>query len=313
MVIRRLLTIISGQPLPNYIAIAETQPDIVHCIVTKSGGMKQKLQALQKVISANFPNIHFHIHEVKGPHDPLEVWNIAYELLVTHCHDEWLLNRSAGTEQMRLPLSAAFQKAGRDQEGAFFVETEKGMLTTIGEGWQRHEEEFHQGINVSDYFALHGQDIFSGDPVNDNEKQLMRQLQKLAFDDVVSSCSWRRNGNLLAEYDAAATEGYRLYLFETKALSEGSTYIDGGRTVISEKQKDANVLHDIEKLAYSRAIFGGPFGHVFWLLSGSYQPKTSIIERMKALSITYLPNNQMASLVKQRAKYHLPDLKQAGA
>lgn len=300
----RLLTIISGAPLPNYIAINEIQPDVVHCIYTPNqGGMADKLKALQSVVSCNHPSIQFVLHPVDDQYDPAAIWNIGFNLLMQHDTDEWLLNRTAGTEQMRMPLAAAFDKAFPDPK-AFFVETEKNQITFIRKGWVREEYEFDKGgISVQDYFALHGQYVSAGQPTNPTEQHLYTDLQRLEFDDIAPSCTWMRAGNALAEYDIAATYNYRLYVFERKKLASANAYT---RTL---EEQDASVLHDIEKLAYTRAIFGGPLGKVYWLLSGGYVPKGSIKERMKVLGIQYVEGTEITNLATNFAQNGLPPLK----
>ena len=214
----RLLTIISGQPLPNYIAINEIQPNVVHCIYTpKYGGMAEKLEALRAVVGRNLPGIEFELHPVDDPLDAAAIWSIAYQLLMQHDTDQWLLNRTAGTEQMRMPLAAAFDKAFTEPK-AFFVETERNQITFIKrEGWVRDEYEFDKGgISVQDYFALHGQYVHGGKLQEASEIHLYKELERLAFDDLMPSCTWIRAGNALAEYDIAATYNYKLYVFERK-------------------------------------------------------------------------------------------------
>lgn len=301
----RLLTIISGQPLPNYIAINEIRPDVVHCIYTPNhGGMAEKLNALQSVVNRNLPDIRFELHPVDDPLDPAAIWNLGVELLNQHNTDRWLLNRTAGTEQMRMPLAAAFEEAFLEPE-AFFVETERHQITFIREGWVRDEYEFDKGgISVQDYFALHGQYVTEGTLQEATEIHLFNELKRLAFDDLMPSCTWLRAGNILAEYDIAATHNYILYVFERKRLNLGNAY-----TRLSLEEQDKAVLHDIEKLAYTRAIFGGPFGKVYWLLSGGYVPKDSIKERMKVLKISYFEGTAINDLANNAEQNGLPPLK----
>lgn len=301
----RLLTIISGQPLPNYIAINEIRPDVVHCIYTpKHSGMADKLKALQSVVNCNLPDIQFELHPVDDPLDAAAIWDIGYKLLTQHDTDRWLLNRTAGTEQMRMPLAAAFEKAFTEPE-AFFVETERNQITFIKKGWVRDEYEFDKGgISVQDYFALHGQYVSEGTLKEQTEIHLHNELKRLAFDDVMPSCTWLRAGSNLAEYDIAATHNYKLYVFERKKLMLANSY-----TRLTLEEQDKAVLHDIEKLAYTRAIFGGPLGKVYWLLSGGYVPKDSIKERMKVLGIRYVEGPAITNLASEFAQNGLPPLK----
>lgn len=301
----RLLTIISGQPLPNYIAINEIRPDVVHCIYTPNhGGMAEKLKALQSVVSRNLPDIRFELHPVDDPLDAAAIWSLGFQLLTQHDADRWLLNRTAGTEQMRMPLAAAFDKAFSEPE-AFFVETERHQITFIKNNWVRDEYGFDKGgISVQDYFALHGQYVSEGTLQEATEIHLHNDLKRLAFDNLMPSCTWLRAGNMLAEFDIAATHNYKLYVFERKRLNLGNAY-----TRLSLEEQDKAVLHDIEKLAYTRAIFGGPFGKVYWLLSGGYLPKDSIKERMKVLGINFLEGNAITNLANNFEQFGLPPLK----
>jgi hypothetical protein len=296
----RLLPVITGQPLVNYIAIAELQPDVVHCIYTPGHGeMEKRLQALKAAVARNLPDVQFELHSVEDPYDSAAVWQIAYELLVGTDDSHWYLNRTAGTEQMRAPLAAAFEKAGLSNQ-TFFVETEKGQITFARDAWRRESQAFEQGITVKDYFLLHGQEVEPGNPVNATETQLFNDINRLQFDDVVASCKWIQNGRQLAEYDVAAVVNYRLHVFERKKLQMANRYTQ------TRDEQDIAVRHDIEKLAYTRAIFGGPFGKVYWLLSGGYEPRESMVDRMHALSIHFIQGNELTQLARSPETFGLP-------
>lgn len=296
---KRLLTIISGQPLPNYIAINELKPDVVHCIYTSN--MKPRFDALKSVVQEKYPTIQFEEHAVIDPYDSLAVGKVGIELLDKFSNDEWHLNRSAGTEQMRAPLTAAFFEKFPGKFVTFFVESEKNQIAWISAAWARTEEAFKNSISVIDYFRLHGQTVKAGDPVNGTEKHLYNDLQRLSFDNLVASCKWTNHGIASAEYDIAATWKYRLYVFERKKL-----HVPGRYAAQTLEEQDMSVQHDIEKLAYTRAIFGGPYGQVYWLLSGTYVPKESIINRMKPLSIHYLRGDNITNIVRDQQQLGLP-------
>ena len=128
----RLLTIISGQPLPNYIAINEIRPDVVHCIYTpQHGGMKKRFEDLKEVVQRNIPDVRFEAHPIDNAYDSKGVWDLTVNLLTQHNNedDDWMLNRSAGTEQMRGPLVAAFDNFYDDTLRGFFVETDHQPTT----------------------------------------------------------------------------------------------------------------------------------------------------------------------------------------
>ena len=298
----RMLTIVSGAPLPNYIAINELDLHVVHCICTPA--MTKRLESLQKVVHRNHPNIQFQVHHLDDPFDSKSVWAIAYELLTTYSNDDWLLNRTTGTEQMRAPLATAFEKAFSGSCG-FFVETEKGQIALINSAWVRQELKFQFGISVQDYFELHGQYVHEGTLNERSEIHLHNDLKRLDFHDICPSCTWLgASNNTLAEWDIAATYNYQLYVFERKKLQHGNAH-----TLRTLEEQDAAVLHDIEKLAYTRAIFGGPFGKVYWLLSGNFVPKETIVERIKVLGINYLRGDAVVQVANNWQINGLPPLK----
>ena len=323
----RLLTIISGAPLPNYIAINEIRPEVVHCIYTpKQGGMKKRMQDLQDVVQRNIPNVRFEEHPIDNAYDSKAVWDVTVDLLKLHnkVDDDWMLNRSAGTEQMRGPLVAAFDAFYDDTLRGFFVETDKNRISQMDENWSPTYHPFIHDIGVKDYFALHGQTItLGGAPDNNFEQRLLSELQKLDFFEVMPDCKWIANQETLAQYDTLGIYKYKLYTFEVKQIENVTTtalldefkdsdfvYDTKTRNIVY-KDKNKVLVHDIEKLAYTRSIFGGPTGKAYWLMNGSFRPSLSIQERMKRLQIQSLIGGYTVAkeLVKDPEKYSLPPLK----
>jgi hypothetical protein len=141
----------------------------------------------------------------------------------------------------------------------------------------------------------------------------MRQLEKLSFDDLAGSVSWvsSREGAgdaALAEFDAVATARYRLCVFERKHLTdpEGNPNIpEGARRQVRGKFSRA-IQHDLEKLAYTRAIFGGPFGRVYWLFSGTFKVAEEYVRRFEQLGVTVVPEEDVRNIARAAARLQLP-------
>ena len=323
----RLLTIISGQPLPNYIAINEIRPDVVHCIYTpQHGGMKKRFEDLKEVVQRNIPDVRFEAHPIDNAYDSKGVWDLTVNLLTQHNNedDDWMLNRSAGTEQMRGPLVAAFDNFYDDTLRGFFVETDHHRISQMDENWTPTYHPFLHDIGIQDYFALHGQTVtIGGTPDNNFEQRLLSELQKLDFSEVMPDCKWMAKSEILAQYDTLATYKYQLFTFEVKQIENATTtdlldkfkdsefVYDAKTRNFVHKDKNKVLVHDIEKLAYTRAIFGGPRGKAYWLMNGSFQPSASIQERMKRLNINSLIGGYTVAkeLIKDPNKYGLPPLK----
>ena len=324
----RMLTIISGAPLPNYIAINELVPDVVHCLYTPNhGGMKEKLKNLQTVVKRNLPDIRFEEHAIDNQYDSRGVYKTTVELLQKYQgqDEDWILNRSAGTEQMRSPLVAAFDAEYHDAMRGFFVETDANRISQIDENWDATHHPFTQDIRIEDYFALHGQKVkVDGTAQSSFEQRLLSEMQRLDFFDVRANCRWLGNNEPLAEYDALGIYKYKLFTFEVKQMEKTKTedlvdefrnsdFVYDKRTKeIKHKDKNKILVHDIEKLAYTRSIFGGPTGKAYWLMNGNFEPSDAIKERMRRLNIEYRIGGY--TVAKQLAdapdKYGLPPIKE---
>ena len=310
---RRLLTIISGQPLPNYIALAETatRPDVVHCLYTPAqSGMAQRLEALQRLCQKHFPQVEFQPIAVDDAYDSSAVWKLGYKLLTDHKSDQWLLNRTAGTEQMRAPLAEAFRLLGNQGDfRSFFVETEKSQTTFVDNAWLQKSEPFRGDISVGDYFSLHGHQPERKDQDFNNraEHELHKALDKLAFHNLMPSCGLKFRGGPQFDvaYDEAGTYQYRLLVFERKHWLLETFPRIGGLSKGVKKSKEDGIQHDLEKLAYTRAIFGGPFGSVYWVLSGTYKWPAGLQARCEALGVRLITGYDNL-LVKQQKSLGLP-------
>ncbi len=284
---RRMLTVITGQPLVNFIAINEpsTQPDVVHCLVTPA--MTERARALKEVASRLHPAVEFEEHEIASELDSAQAHEIGKNLLDKYKIDEWVLNRTTGTEQLRAPLADLFDMD--DRRRSFFVETGKGRLAFPARNWSYAYHLFESGIQVKDYFALHGQTVTAGREQHWTEGNMVEALKKLAFFDVLPYCTWigADNPEPLAEYDCAATADYRLFLFERKDYKDpkDDPHLRDGQREAARKNKKSNIRHDIEKLTYSRLWFGGPFGKVFWVFSGSFPLSEVVLRKIDLLGV----------------------------
>jgi len=308
---RRLLTIITGQPLVNYIALAEpsTRPNVVHCIFTpNTGAMKERYAALKQVIGTNFSDIEFIDHPVSGSHKSREVWEIGSNLLKQFSDDDWLLNRTVGTEQMRAPLAELFRVSGANRR-SFFVETERSNFAFSEDNWEYRMIPFQSGITVEDYFALHLVKLKSGVATNSTEQSLIRAMRSLSFFDIQASCKWMSDeGNIHAEYDCAGTTDYRLYLWERKRLqkSDHKVGLTSEQKGWDTERKKYDIQHDIEKLAYSRAVFGGPFGRVYWVFTGQFPVSDALLKKASELGIRVVKGISDSELASRWKEFGLP-------
>lgn len=310
---RRMLTIITGQPLPNYIAVNEpgTRPQVLHCIHTPGkGGMDARLAALQKVIERTHPGIEILPHPIASAYDPKAVHDLGVQILNQYSTDEWTLNATAGTKLMSSPLERLFHERKRR---VIYVDTEQGRLVEVSADWGLTPQRFEGGVDVQTYFELFGQRLSSGQAGHWTEQVLMRQLRTLAFDDLAGSVRWvyAREGAgdaVLAEYDAVATARYRLYVFERKHLSDpdrNPNIPQGARRQVRDRFSES-VRHDLEKLAYTRAIFGGPFGKVFWLFSGTFRVADEYVRRFEQLGVTVVPEEDVRDVASAAERLQLP-------
>ncbi len=304
----RLLTIVSGAPLPNFIAINELNPDYVHCIFTKNSvEMVTKKDKLIEVFKRIFPSVKFISIPVDNVSNSLDIANLVAKLLDQYPEDHWLLNRTVGTEQMRAPLTAAFGERSNAKRAAgldnnfkeFFVDTVNNQLAFSLPKWAIDPKPFTKNIDVKTYFQLLGE-IFNtnGTSTNTTEQALYNSLTKLSFNDVIASCKWVDNKTQIAEFDVVAIYQYQLYIFERKKLQHITVNksINEGQAKKENKRQSNDVKHDIEKLAYMRAIFAGHFGKVYWVFSGNYQVAQEHLSRINKLGLQFIsgmPDSQI--------------------
>jgi hypothetical protein len=308
-----MLTIITGQPLPNYIPVNEpsTRPEVLHCIHTPGkGGMDARLAALKEVIARTHPGIEIRGHPIESAYDPKAVHELGEQILTDYPADEWTLNATAGTKLMSSPLERLFHERRRR---VIYVDTEQGRLVEVSADWGLRPQPFQRGVDVQTYFELFGQRLRLGEAQHWTEDVLMRQLKKLAFDDLAGSVSWvsSREGAgdaALAEFDAVATARYRLYVFERKHLTdpEGNPNIPQGAKRQLRGKFSRAIQHDLEKLAYTRAIFGGPFGRVFWLFSGTFKVAEEYVRRFEQLGVTVVPEEDVRNIACAAERLQLP-------
>jgi hypothetical protein len=68
----------------------------------------------------------------------------------------------------------------------------------------------------------------------------------------------------------------------------------------------SNIRHDLEKLAYTRAMFGGPFGRVYWAFSGDLALSADLADRCARLGVTLVLGKALERLAESAASLGLP-------
>jgi hypothetical protein len=137
-----MLTIITGQPLPNFIPVneASTRPEVLHCIHTPGkGGMDARLTGLQQVIARTHADIEIRRHPIDSAYDPNAVHELGKQILSEHTADEWTLNATAGTKLMSSPLERLFHD---NQRRVIYVDTEQGRLVEVSADWSLRPQPF---------------------------------------------------------------------------------------------------------------------------------------------------------------------------
>jgi hypothetical protein len=273
--------------------------------------MDARLEALKSVLAKHAPEVRVEAHEVVSAYEPASVHALGIKLLNAYRQDEWSLNNTGGTKLMSSPLEQVFH---HHDHRVFYVDTEQARILYVGRDWQVESHPFERGVNVAAYFALFGQRVKFGEPHHWTERTLFAQLRKLNFDDVAPSVRWigsteqQAVSTIVAEFDVVATSGYRLYVFERKHLSDpmqDDRIHEHARRGV-RAALIGNVRHDLEKLAYTRAVFGGPFGRVYWAFSGNLPLSPDLADRCARLGVTLVRGKELERLAESASSLGLP-------
>jgi hypothetical protein len=307
-----MLTVMTGQPLVNYIAANEpaTRPHVLHCIVTPE--MDARYASLRDVLAVRHPTMEVVRHDVASALDSAAVHALATGLLATFRTDEWLLNRTTGTEQLRAPLASLFEAGAAQNRQSFFVQTGKGNIAFARSDWTYDESAFSDAVSVQDYFSLIGMKVQFTGSVNRVENELLAAMKKLRFDSIHGNCVWLnpRDGGktAFAEYDCVATSGYRLFVFERKHYNKQS--VAKGQVAHQVRARTKNmrdsILHDIEKLAYTRHLAGAAFAQVYWVFTGDFEVSDVVRQKAGELGIRMIEGQWGAQMARFPQQLGLP-------
>ena len=312
---KRMLCFISAQPLPNFIPVnePETRPDALHCVYTPNDKqMERRFNDLRVVLQKLYPAVQVIGVKVAGAYDAQAIQRKCFELLKEFPGDEWSLNCTGGTKLMSAPAMEVFKLKGLQDVmnlSIYYIETSrKVILKVASDDWQLSEIKFTGTIEVEKYFALYGREVVVGKPQTVQEAQLLWHLQQLNWHvwPSVHLKAQRRNDaddRDLAEYDAIGIDGYQLYAFECKKLSDAGPDED--------QQKKINNLFssDTYKLFQVRQGFGGPFGKSYWVFEGTAKLRQASLERLELFSVRLISRKQLSEISKTPISFGLPPRK----
>lgn len=292
---KRMICLVSEQILPNYIPVNEpaTRPGILYGMYTPMTA--QKWENLKTVFQARHPGVVLEDVPIADAYDAKTIRAQCGRLIAAHPDDAWVLNATGGTKVM----AASALDAVRGLGGAvFYVETPRGCILEILPDWSLAPVPFEASIDLETYFNLHGMRVDTGQPVNDQERILHRQLDRLDWR-VWASVKLYNGAVQLAEYDAIGIQGYRLFVFECKRVSDW----------LGVEAADDKVQTDLYKLTEVRQHFGGPFGNTYWVYSGSHKLRDVDRKRIEQFRITFIDAEALKGLANDPEKFGLPSRK----
>lgn len=299
---RRMIAFVTGQRLPNFIALNEpsTRPDALHLVYTPGDpAMQRSLDEMTPVIRNRFPELVLEEPvRLEDPYNGQEIRGLCEQLLDAHPADEWLLNATGGTKLMSAPVMDLFMR--RDLP-IVYVETPNRRMVQVRKDWSSLRLPFEGAIDLETYFALHGASVATRPPVTRQELALLRALQALDWQ-VWSSVTLFRGGVSLHEFDVVGITGYQLAVFECKRLRR-----DGGSTVADVRRRQhSDVREDLLKLYQVRQQFGGPFGKSYWCLSGDYKLSAEELQRIRDFGVCLILGREIQAIRTDPARFGLP-------
>ncbi|GAB4336698.1 MAG: hypothetical protein Kow0037_18250 [Calditrichia bacterium] len=151
---KTLISLVSRQPMPNYIGYRVIQPDRMAYLFTRQE--HQTLRNLQRVI--RLPSLQYEVEAF----DFLSVEGALQKLLADCEGDEIILNITGGTKIMAL---AAFSVVRQVQGKIIYVNTDENSLVHLDSD-RFQTEPLKNVVDVPTYLALHGQNMIgSGKPL----------------------------------------------------------------------------------------------------------------------------------------------------
>src|SRR2546422_760323 len=167
---RRMLSLISEQVLPNFIPLNEpaTRPDILHGIFTPTDpNMVRRWDNLKNVIAAQFPHMRTEDVPIKDAYDAPAILEQCANLIQDQPDDDWALNMTGGTKLMSAPAVEVFHRNGRK---VYYVESPKNRTLEIHPDWTVVPLAFEATVDLKTYFQLHGYEVEVGKPLTKQER-----------------------------------------------------------------------------------------------------------------------------------------------
>jgi hypothetical protein len=293
---KRLISFISQQPLPNFIPINEptTRPDVLHGVFTPDDArMAERWSNLKAVLANKFPQLELVDVPVADAYDAQAIQAECERLLGKYPNDEWALNATGGTKLMSAPAIEVFRRHGLD---VYYVESPRNRLLKISPDWVVTPIAFSAAVDVETYFAIYGRRVAVGKPVSGQEAEVNRQLQELDWR-VWPCVRLLHEKEVLAEYDAVGIRFYQCHVFECKRLSDW--------------RADARdeILKDLHKLYQVQQHFGGPFGRSYWVFSGDHPLSNVNQERIRDFGIKLIRGAEINEIARNPEKFGLPQHK----
>ena len=304
---RRLLTIVSDQSLPNFIAVNEerTRPEALHVLYTPTASrMVERWRLLRGVLQARFPGLELHEHPVDNAYDMATLRTECTRLLDSASDAEWEINVTCGTKITSLCLGALCTERGLP---ALYVETpgRRTLRMRPDRGWMLEELPHTERVDLQTYFEIYGRRVTCGKPRSGQEKAVFDQLGKLDWG-VWSSVELWAGQEKLAEYDAVAIDGYQVSFFECKRMLKEKKGAGVKRPKPEARRRKQNVRLDLLKLYQVREAFGGPFGRSYWVLSGGYELSEVDEQRIASFGIRLIRSGEIQQLSRDPGRFNLP-------
>ncbi|MCI0392599.1 MAG: DUF1887 family CARF protein [Acidobacteria bacterium] len=314
----RMLCVISGQMLPNFIPLNEpaTRPEALHAIFTPGDpAMAQRWENLRRVVQRLFPQIELHGEPVANAYDPREIQQKCFSLLREHLNDNWTLNATGGTKLMSAPAMEVFRTARLYEEGLgerrieiIYVETPKNNTLRLNHDWKVMPLPFESSIDIQTYFELYNQHIgFENNP-NLQERDLVGVLRRFDWRIWlgIQLLRGKQDEAAIYSYDVLCLKHYQLYAFECKTIHRISESLTASEWKVVQELKKDQVQIDLLKLLALKERFGGPFGKIFWVFEGDYPLTLTDEQRMRDFGIRFIRQEELLELREQPHAFGLP-------
>lgn len=159
-----LVSLVSGQTMPNYFGIKYYKPD--KCIYLYTEESKQQMEWLRK--SVGLPKDVFQINT----YDYEDIQSKCRIIIDTYSEDELILNYTCGTKIMSI---AAFEIFSLHRKKTFYVDSENQRILEQESGNNRMYK-LSVSVSIKDYLGMYGQEIKSVDNLDKSYFELAMQI-----------------------------------------------------------------------------------------------------------------------------------------